>query len=204
MDPVPLFFGGRFAQYRTEGHGAERMGHASVGLQYFATMRIPLIAGRDFEPTDTTTAPAVAIVNETMARRFWPNGSAVGERLDDFDEPMVVIGVARDAKYRSLSEAAQPWVYRPITQLPSTNVTLSLAVRTAGDPTAFQAAVKREVQALVPNWPGFQFRTLDEGLLVQRAVPRMPRASANAPSAEMIMPASSRSTVRTIDAFNFA
>jgi putative ABC transport system permease protein len=173
MDPVPLFFGGRFAQYRTEGHGAERMGHASVGLQYFATMRIPLIAGRDFEPTDTTTAPAVAIVNETMARRFWPNGSAVGQRLHDFDEPMVVIGVARDAKYRSLSEAAQPWVYRPITQLPSTNVTLSLAVRTTGDPTAFQAAVKREVQALVPNWPGFQFRTLDEGLLVQRAVPRM-------------------------------
>lgn len=173
MDPVPLFFGGRFAQYRAEGHGAERMGHASVGLQYFATLRIPLIAGRDFEPTDTTAAPAVAIVNETMAHRFWPNANAVGQRLDDFDEPMVVIGVARDAKYRSLSEAAQPWVYRPITQLPSTNVTLSLAVRTTGDPAAFQTAIKREVQSLVPNWPGFQFRRLDEGLVVQRAVPRM-------------------------------
>jgi predicted permease len=173
MDPVPLFFGGRFAHYRTEGHGAERMGHASVGLQYFATLRMPLIAGRDFEPTDTTTAPAVAIVNETMARRFWPNENAVGQRLHDFDEPMVVIGVARDVKYRSLAEAAQPWVYRPITQLPSTNVTLSLAVRTTGDPTAFQAAVKREVQSLVPTWPAFRFRMLDEGLVVQRAVPRM-------------------------------
>ncbi|HEX7780237.1 MAG TPA: FtsX-like permease family protein, partial [Vicinamibacterales bacterium] len=133
----------------------------------------PLIAGRDFEPTDMTTAPAVAIVNETMARRFWPNENAVGQRLHDFDEPLTVIGVARDAKYQSLSEAAQPWVYRPITQMPSTNVTLSLAIRTTGDPSAFQAVVKREVQSLVPNWPAFRFRMLDEGLVVQRAVPRM-------------------------------
>jgi ABC-type antimicrobial peptide transport system permease subunit len=108
-----------------------------------------------------------------MARRFWPDGNVVGQRLRHGDEHVEVVGVARDAKYQSLSEASQPWVYRPITQLPSTNVTLSLAVRAAGDPTALQAAIRREVQSLVPNWPGFLFRTLDEGLYVQQALPRL-------------------------------
>ena len=173
MDPVPLWFGGRFGPYSTDGHAAQRVGHASVGLQYFATMRIPLIRGRDFEPTDTASAPAVAIVNETMARRFWPDGNVIGKQLHDWEGPVEVIGVARDAKYSSLSEDNQLWVYRPITQFPSTNITLSLAVRATGDPTALQAAVKREVQSLVPNWPGFQFRTLDEGLHVQLALPRL-------------------------------
>ena len=172
LDPVPLWFGGRFAQYTAEGHAPVRLGHASVGLQYFSTMRIPLMTGRDFGPEDTATAPAVAIINETLARRFWPDGHVVGQRLRDGDETIEVVGVARDAKYRSLSEASQPWVYRPITQLSSENVTLSLAVRTAGDPVALQAAIKREVQTLMPNWPGFAFRTLDEGLAVQQALPR--------------------------------
>jgi predicted permease len=173
LDPVPLWFGGRFAQYIVEGHAPVRLGHASVGLQYFSTMRIPLITGRDFVAGDTATAPPVAIINETMARRFWPAGNVVGQRLRDGDEAIEVVGVAKDAKYRSLSEASQPWVYRPITQLSSENVTLSLAVRTTGDPAALEAAIRREVQALMPNWPGFAFRTLDEGLAVQQALPRL-------------------------------
>jgi hypothetical protein len=149
------------------------MGHASVGLQYFATVRIPLVAGRDFEPTDTTASPDVAIVNETLARRFWPDGNAVGQRLRHGKDEIEVVGVARDAKYQSLSEKDQPWVFRPITQLPSANVTLSLAVRTTGDLTALREAIKREVHSLVPNWPGFLFRTLDEGVQVQQALPRI-------------------------------
>ena len=173
MDPVPLWFGGRFAQYTADGQAPIRLGHASVGLQYFETMRIPLVTGRDFESGDVATAPAVAIINETMARRLWPDGNAVGQRLRDGDESIEVVGVAGDSKYRSLSEASQPWVYRPITQLTSENVTLSLAVRAAGDPIALQAAIKREVQALMPHWPGFAFRTLDEGLAVQQALPRL-------------------------------
>jgi predicted permease len=173
MDPVPLWFGGRFAQYTADGQAPIRLGHASVGLQYFETMRIPLMTGRDFTRTDTATAPAVAIINETMARRLWPDGNAVGQRLRDGDESIAVVGVARDSKYRSLSEASQPWVYRPIAQLTSDNVTLSLAVRATGDPIALQSAIKREVQALMPAWPGFAFRTLDEGLAVQQALPRM-------------------------------
>jgi predicted permease len=172
MDPVPLWFGGRFAQYRADGQQPRRVGHTSVGLQYFATVRLPLIRGRDFASTDTASSPAVAIVNETMARLFWPDGNVIGERLNDGDGYIEVVGVARDAKYLSLSERDQLWVYRPITQLPSKNITLSLAVRTTGNPAALHDAIEREVESLVPNWPGFQFRTLDEGLYVQRAVPR--------------------------------
>jgi predicted permease len=173
MDPVPLWFGGRFGQYAVAGRGATRVGHASIGLQYFSTMRIPLVAGRDFTAVDVASAPAVAIVNETMARRFWPGGDAVGQRLDRGDGPVEIVGVARDAKYLTLSEDAQPWVYRPIAQYPSANTALSLAVRPQGDPAALRPAIEREVRALVPGWPGFQFHTLDEGLRVQQELPRL-------------------------------
>jgi predicted permease len=173
MDPVPLWFGGRFGGYRIEGQGTVRAGHASVGLQYFATMRIPLLAGRDFETADTSTSPAVAIVNETLARRIAPDGDVVGRRVRDWDESVEIVGVARDAKYLSLSETSQPWVYRPISQFPSSNTALSLAVRTPADPEAMRSAIAREVKALVPNWPHFAFHTLDEGLRVQHELPRL-------------------------------
>lgn len=176
MDPVPLWFAGRNAHYRTPEHGVHPLAHASVGLQYFTTMRIPLIMGRDFDAGDTASSPAVAIVSDTMAREFWPGGHVIGQRIHDGEESIEVIGVARDAKYRSLSERPQAFVYRPITQMPSSNIALSLAVRTQGDPAAFQDAIRREVQSLVPGWPGFQFRRLDEGLQVQQALPRLAAA----------------------------
>ena len=170
-DPVPLWFASRNASYTAEGQSAVRVAHASIGLEYFSTLKIPLLAGRDFNASDTSTAPVVAIVNDTLARRLWPNGNAIGQRLKDYDEEMVVVGIAKDAKYFSLSEPAQLWLYRPISQLPTTNTTLSLAVRTTGDPELLRAGVEREVKALVPNWPGFDFHTLDEGLRLQREVP---------------------------------
>ena len=83
------------------------------------------------------------------------------------------IGVARDAKYLSLGEAPRPWLYRPLSQTPTDNPTLSLAVRTLGPPLQIRSAVEREVKALLPTWPGFQFRTLDEGLQLQRQLPRL-------------------------------
>jgi macrolide transport system ATP-binding/permease protein len=173
MDPVPLWFGGNFASFRIEGAGAQRMGRSRIGLQYFETMRIPMLVGRDFGPNDTATSPRVAIVNETMARRFWPDASAVGQRIDSGDGPVEIVGVVRDSKYQSLSEASQPYVFEPITQEPSNNLSLSLAVRTVGDPAPIHRAIEREVKALVPTWPAFEFRTLDEGLEMQRQLPEI-------------------------------
>jgi predicted permease len=177
MDPVPLWFAGAFAHFSAEGPQApsapQRIGHSRIGLRYFDTMRIPLLAGRDFAAADNATAPKVAIVSETLARRFWPSGDAVGRRLRNRDDVIQVVGIAKDSKYEMLGEAPQPWLYRPLAQVPSTNLTLSLAVRTTADPLLLRASVEREVRSLVPSWPVFQFRTLDEGLELQRRLPRI-------------------------------
>ena len=84
-----------------------------------------------------------------------------------------IIGIARDAKYLHLGETSTPWLYRPLAQDPTDNTTLSLAVRATGDARKLQSAIEQEVKALVPNWPAFQFRMLDEGLALQRQLPRL-------------------------------
>jgi predicted permease len=173
---VPLWFGGSFAHF-SSGDDARRetlrVGHSRVTPGYFETLKMPLLAGRDFSRSDDAAAPAVAIVNETLARRFWPDGGAIGRRIYSGDRGIEVIGVARNAKYLSLADASPLWLYRPLAQNPSENVTLSLAVRTLGDPMPLRPAIEREVRALVPSWPMFHFRTLDEGIALQQLVPRL-------------------------------
>jgi predicted permease len=176
MDPVPLWFGARFATFAngdSDAGGGERIGHASITPGYFATLKIPLLAGRDFTRSDTASAPQVAIVNETLARRFWPDGSAVGRRLRDGRTNIEVVGIAKDSKYVTLADSSRPFVYLPQAQSPGDNLALSLAVRTTGDPMAQRAAIEREVRSLAPGWPIFQFRTLDEGLALQQQIPRL-------------------------------
>jgi predicted permease len=176
MDPVPLWFGGKNSFFGVEdtdapGTRQHRIGYAAIGLRYFDTLRIPLLQGRDFNRGDAS-GPLVAIVNDTLARRLWPGGNVLGRRLRTHDGVVEVVGVARDAKYLSLAEVDEPYVYRPIAQSPSDNLALSLAVRTAGDPRPLRVAIEREVKSLMPDWPLFQFRTLDEGVQLQRTVPR--------------------------------
>jgi predicted permease len=173
MDPVPLWYGGSASYFAPEGGGPTRIGLAVIGPSYFDTLRIPLLAGRDFSWIDDASAPAVAIVNETLARRFWPDRNALGQRMRSGDASIEVVGIAKEAKYRSFGESAQPWIYLPLAQSPSDNASLSLALRTAGDPMLQSTAVEREVRALIPTWPAFQFRTLDEGIALQRLVPRL-------------------------------
>jgi predicted permease len=157
--------------YQTERGDNLRLSHASIAPGYFDTLRLRLIAGRDFTPADTATAPGVAIVNDTLARRLWADGGALGKRLR-YDHAFVeVVGVAGDSKYISLADSAEPFIYRPLTQSPSTNLALSLGVRTTGDPLSIAPAVEREVRALVPEWPMFQFRTMNDGLELQKVVP---------------------------------
>jgi predicted permease len=177
MDPVPLWFNGNFAHFSIERGSAAaetyRIGFSRVAPRYFETLRIPLLRGRDFTPADNAAAPAVAIVNETMARRLWPDGDALGQRLRRRDGVREIVGIAKDAKYQNLADASPLWVYLPLAQEPTDNVALSLAVRTAGDPMALRSGIEREVKALIPAWPAFQFRTLDEGLALQRLLPRL-------------------------------
>ncbi len=144
---------------------------ASVGPGYFETMGIPLVAGRPFAETDGPTAPRVAIVNETLARRLWSGSPALGRRLHDGAE---VIGVARDGKYRTLGERPRPFLYNSLGQDPRR--TRTLVVRTTGDPRPLQPAMRRVVQELDPRLPVGGPRTLAETVGDALFVPRIAAA----------------------------
>src|SRR6185295_19082212 len=113
---------------------------------YFNTMGILFVAGRDFNAQDRNGSPAVVIVNEVFARRYLA-GNAVGKRLrfgsGQFRE---IVGVVRNAKYRDLREEPLPFIYTPLAQEPRPGMTLM--VRTAGDPDALVGTVRNEVHAL--------------------------------------------------------
>ena len=110
---VPLALTGREefdVSLPSDAEGTRRRVVANrISPGWFATVRIALVAGRDFTWDDRRGAPGVAIVNETLARQFW-NGKALGERLRFGDRTLEVVGVARDSKYRTLGETTRPLV----------------------------------------------------------------------------------------------
>ncbi|HYV29861.1 MAG TPA: ABC transporter permease, partial [Candidatus Binatia bacterium] len=130
------------------------VGLAAIAPEYFQTMGIPLLRGRDFGPQDTSEAPGVAIINEAMARRFWPGQDPIGRQVTfDFGNrpSFEIVGVVRTGKYHSLRETPEPFMYRPIAQFYSYRTTL--IVRTANDPGPMLATVEREIHDLDPNLP---------------------------------------------------
>ncbi len=152
----------------------------------FATLGIPLLAGRDFSPQDSrqwrpanvcppsARAPEVGIINESMARRFFGAENPVGRRFGFFNsvsrcagapEPdsasqIEIIGVVKDVKYASLRNEARAMFYLPYHQAATGRGQMTLVVRTAGDPTSIAAAARREAQALDPAMPMFEVETL--------------------------------------------
>jgi predicted permease len=133
-----------------------------ISLDYFLTMGIPIIAGRDFTVDDKEDSIPVAIINETFARRFWPGQSAIGKRFTNTPtEPMItVVGVAKDAKYFSLSEEPRAFFYRPTQQVYHGEGVL--IVRTVAEPGLMMETVKREVKRLDPTVPVYELKTLTE------------------------------------------
>jgi len=106
----------RFANVAIEGYAPAkdedmRLNYETVGPQYFQTMRIPFVHGRDFDERDQEGARGVVIINETMARRYWPGGDALGRRIKLTKDWLEIVGIAKDVKYRSLREAPQPFLY---------------------------------------------------------------------------------------------
>jgi putative ABC transport system permease protein len=142
---VPLSLTGREEHdVRPDGDSrGRRVMRNRVTPGWLETMRIPLLAGRDFRSSDGPGSAQVAIVNDTAARLFW-NGDAVGHRVDD----MEVIGVVRDSKYWTLGETIRPLVYSPVAQRPFSE--LNVHVRTA-DIAATTAALRQALHRLAPD-----------------------------------------------------
>jgi predicted permease len=133
-----------------------------VSTDYFATLRVSMLQGRAFTDVDRSAAEPVAIVSETAARMFWDGQPAVGKRLRfGPDLPwMTVVGVAADVLNRRLTERPQPILYCPIEQ--SSDLSMALLVRTAGDVPGIGESIAREVRAVDPNLPVYSVRTMNE------------------------------------------
>jgi predicted permease len=127
--------------------------HNRVSPNYFQTMRIPLLAGRDFNAADDKTKPLVAIVNETLVRRFFPDGIAVGKQLKIWGGKRVltIVGVARDIKVHRLDEAPIPYFYHPLAQANLAGVGMGLHIRARGDLNTLSESVQRSIRQLTPE-----------------------------------------------------
>jgi predicted permease len=123
-----------------------------VGPEYFEVMRVPLVGGRGFAAADREGAPQVAVVNETFAARYWPGQDPIGKRLTAFSGAtgIEIVGIARDGKYQTLTEAPLPYIYRPFLQ---DYEEMTLHVRLARDPEPFLELLRSEIRAVDPQLP---------------------------------------------------
>ncbi len=137
-----------------------------VTPNYFQTMQIPLLAGRGFTASDDEKAPRVAIVNETMARQFWPGESAIGRRFRDGDstgKEIEIVGVAKDGSYKEISDQhTTPFFYVPAAQeyLPMRTI----HVRTSVPPETLALAIESQIRELAPGLAVSQVETMSHSL----------------------------------------
>ena len=144
----------------------------AISPQWFRTMRVPLKLGREFTDADNARAPKVIIVNETFARRYWPNQNPVGKHvvIGRWPDPAEVVGVAADVKNRGLAQDTQAQLYLAFPQLPWGN--MNLLVRTAVAPQTMASAVRAQISAVDPDQPVTAIQTVDELMDGSRAQPR--------------------------------
>ncbi len=174
---VPLSGGGQrrnvvFEEYQPQPNEDTELNTNVVGPDYFSTMEIPIVQGRDFGPQDRKNTARVVIVNEELARRYF-GGNALGKRLRvDSEGPFLeIVGIVRSAKYRDLREDVLPFIYIPLAQEYQPDMTL--LVRTAGDPAALLGTLRNEVLAVNKDVPVFGVQTMTEQIAGQLAVDRM-------------------------------
>ena len=170
--PLSYFYSPAFSSpVFVEGHEPPQgedppfVGNNTVGPNFFRTLGVPLISGREFTDRDREGAPRVAIVNETLVRDLFPNTNPIGQRLRVLSRQpssWEIIGVVKDSKYRSLGEDSMPYIFLPYLQNPQP--AMALHVQTSGNPKELAAAVRREVQALDPNLPAFNVMSLADNI----------------------------------------
>jgi predicted permease len=181
---IPLSLNYNSRNIFVEGQPAERgenvptAMNASAGPRYFETMGTPIVQGREFNDRDQAKTEQVVIVNETFVRRLLPNVSssaeAIGKRIafGSAAGPYVqIVGVAKDGKYFNITEDPRAFIWTPMSQdYQSSGI---LTVRTEGNPESLLGTVRKEVQAIDPNLPLFDVKTLTEHMRFALFPPRI-------------------------------
>ncbi|MGD8329388.1 MAG: ABC transporter permease [Acidobacteriota bacterium] len=152
---------------------AEQYGYSlhnqSVSANYFGVLGLPLLRGRALAPSDRADAPLVAVVNETMATRFWTVGTAVGQRFVMFgDREVAVVGVVADAKYHGLVEDPPLFAYFSFRQRPRTDMVLHLEAGDGAEVSAMWSALRDLVADIDPDVPLLSAASLDDALSIYR------------------------------------
>ena len=151
--------------------------YQAVSPDYFQTLGIPLLQGRSFETRDRAERPQVAIIDETMAREFWPDESPIGRRVAfefrgtrESPEPVwrEVVGVVGHVRHYELRSESRVEIYVPFTQPPiymeNRRPAMAVYLKTDGDPTRLVAPIKNQLAALDPNLPIYDVQTMDDVL----------------------------------------
>jgi macrolide transport system ATP-binding/permease protein len=157
---VPMGYISSYDTVYVEGHPLQpgeqppSIGNNTVSPSYFETLQIGLRRGRVFTEADGEKAPKVAIINETMAKKFWADGDAVGKRFrtgDPNHPPIEVVGIVQDGKYTNVTEENSPFYYVPLLQnyLPLRTI----YVRTAGPPENVALQIESRIHAMAPSLP---------------------------------------------------
>ncbi|MCC7373825.1 MAG: ABC transporter permease [Verrucomicrobiales bacterium] len=176
-DWLPLGFeGGSSTRFEVPGYQpapGERLsaGVSQVSSDYFRTLKIPLVRGREFESQDHDQAPLVAVINEELARRYYPGRDPVGLEINVWGKLRRVIGVARTGKYRTLNEAPRSYVWMPLEQ--GSDHTLTAVIRAEGSLEALGAAVERASAAIDPNARPMAAMAMTDFMAAVYVVPRV-------------------------------
>ncbi|HEY4136880.1 MAG TPA: FtsX-like permease family protein, partial [Casimicrobiaceae bacterium] len=147
-----------------------------ISPNYFATIGIPLVAGRTFNNTDRVGMPQAAIVSESFAKKFWPSSTAIGQRIGYPwpSEWLTIIGVVRDAKLDSLTGVSEQTVYRPLAQSPT--AAMSLVMRAHGDQLSLGPSLREAVAQIDRTVPVSDVRTMAQVAASTQARPRFTMA----------------------------
>jgi predicted permease len=157
---------------RSDGR-TERVYRNLVSHGLFKALGIRVLGGRDFQPQDTGQTAPVGIVNETLARRFWPGQNAIGHQLQDGDGALItVVGLVRDTKNGPAQDDPRALLYRPIAQSASFPSNVTFLIKTALAPPVVFSLVRTRVATLYPDLAPFNLMTLDDRLGLGRIVNR--------------------------------
>jgi len=174
---VPLGFGGnsdmgaRIDGYTPAPNEEISIYYNRVGSEYLRTMGITIVAGRDFTDLDTADRPDVVIVNETVVRRYFSGRDAIGGRIRLGNRTLEVVGVARDGKYSSITEAPRSFMYMPVQQWYRADTVLH--VKASVDPSTLVPRLHEVLRTLDSNVPLFDVRTIAEQLSIAVFTQRM-------------------------------
>ena len=144
------------------------VGQTTVWPDFFRTLGIQLLAGRDFTMRDDATAPGVVIINQTLANRLWPGENAVGKRLrfTGPNEPLrEVVAVSQDGKYDELTEDPRPYIYTPERQALRFFSDMTVVIRTVGDPEPMLPSIRALIHEMDQHLPVYRVRTLQAHVL---------------------------------------